>query len=209
MVKIRYAELPAGLHVVTEDRDGCTIVYLQPGLTPPQRRAALTFARRSARIGHGPSLPAVDMALAVAADRTRTTGRTIGAVLRRHPILLLPLVAGVSAVIVVTMMSFVTVSLAPPRDPGTGPAPRRTSGQPSSAAHDRSPDSTGASRLQASGSTTPTPRTVPATVVQQPVSDRTSPAADSDTPSASGDSAGPARHGLCIKVGRTTICLRS
>jgi hypothetical protein len=113
MVKIRYAELPAGLHVVTEERDGCTVVYLQPGLTPPQRRAALTFARLSARIGHGASLPAIDLAFALATDRTRTTGRNFVAALRRHPVLLLPLVAVVSGVIVVTMLSVVTVSAGP------------------------------------------------------------------------------------------------
>jgi hypothetical protein len=113
MVKIRYAELPAGLHVVTEERDGCTIVYLQPGLTPSQRRAALTFARLSARIGHGASLPPVDLAFALAADRFRTTGRNLAFAVRRHPMLLLPMVAVVSGVIVVTMLSVVTVSAGP------------------------------------------------------------------------------------------------
>jgi hypothetical protein len=117
MVKIRYAELPAGLHVVTEERDGCTVVYLQPGLTPPQRRSALTFARLSARIGHGASLPAVDLAFALAADRARTTGRNLGFALRRHPMLLLPLVAVVSGVIVVTMLSVVAVSASPASRP--------------------------------------------------------------------------------------------
>jgi hypothetical protein len=123
MVKIRYAELPAGLHVVTEERDGCTMVYLQPGLTPSQRRAALTFARLSARIGHGASLPPVDLAFALAADRVRTTGRNLGYALRRHPVLLLPLVAVVSGVIVVTMLAVVTVSASPSShstDPATG-----------------------------------------------------------------------------------------
>lgn len=113
MVKIRYAELPAGLHVVTEERDGCTIVYLQPGLTPAQRRSALTFARLSARIGHGASLPPVDLAFALASDRVRTTGRNVVSALRRHPMLLVPLVVVVSGVIVVTMLTVVTVSASP------------------------------------------------------------------------------------------------
>jgi hypothetical protein len=117
MVKIRYAELPAGLHVVTEERDGCTIVYLQPGLTPSQRRAALTFARLSARIGHGASLPPVDLAFALSADRVKTTGRNLVSAVRRHPMLLLPLVAVVSGVIVVTMLSVVTVSAGPSSRP--------------------------------------------------------------------------------------------
>jgi hypothetical protein len=122
MVKIRYAELPAGLHVVTEERDGYTVVFLQPGLTPPQRRAALTFARLSARIGHGASLPPIDLAFALVADRARTTGRNIAAALRRHPMLLLPVVAVVSAVIVVSVLSVVTVSVTPTRLPATDPA---------------------------------------------------------------------------------------
>ena len=117
MVKIRYAELPAGLHVVTEERDGCTIVYLQPGLTPSQRRAALTFARLSARMGQGANLPAIDLGFALAADRTRTTGRNFLGALRRHPMLLLPLVAVVSGLIVVSMLSVVTVSMTHTRPP--------------------------------------------------------------------------------------------
>ncbi len=121
MVKIRYAELPAGLHVVTEERDGCTIVYLLPGLTAPQRRSALTFARLSARIGHGASLPAIDLAFALAADRARTTSRNLVSALRSHPVLLLPLVAVVSGVIVVAMLSVVTVTASPTSNP-TGPA---------------------------------------------------------------------------------------
>ena len=114
MVRIRYAELPVGLHVATRSHGRYTIVYLLPGLTPAQRRDALSFARRSARIGQGPSLPATDMALAVAADRVRTTGHNIAAAMRRHPGLLLPpLVALVSAVIVVVLLSLVTVTVEP------------------------------------------------------------------------------------------------
>jgi hypothetical protein len=98
-------------------------VYLLPGLTTAQRRAALTFARRSARIGHGPSLPPIDMAFALAADRARTAGRTFVAALRRHPVLLLPLVVAVSGVIVAIMFSLVTVTLAPATVPTTTPTP--------------------------------------------------------------------------------------
>jgi hypothetical protein len=136
MVKIRYAELPAGLHVVTEERDGCTFVFLQPGLTPQQRRAALAFARLSARLGHGASLPTVDLAFALAADRARTTGRNLVAALRRHPMLLLPLVAVVSGLIVVSMLSLVTVSA----DPPTLPAVSRTTPVPESVPPPRSVD---------------------------------------------------------------------
>ena len=114
MVRIRYAELPVGLHVVTRSQGRCTVVYLLPGLTPAQRRAALTFAWRSARIGQGPRLPARDMAVALVADRLSTTARTVSAATRRHPMLLLPpLVVVVSTLIVFVLLSFVTVNLGP------------------------------------------------------------------------------------------------
>jgi hypothetical protein len=121
MVKIRYAELPAGLHVATEADDRCTVVYLKPGLTRGQRKDALTVARRSARFGHGPSLPPLDMAFALAADRTRTTARITATAMRKHPVLLLPvlgLVAGIIAVGILAAVAVVTVvpnvSSAPP-----------------------------------------------------------------------------------------------
>jgi hypothetical protein len=208
MVKIRYAELPAGLHVATEDRDGCTIVFLLPGLTPPQRRAALTFARRSARIGHGPSLPAVDMAFAVAADRSRTTGRTFIAVLRRHPVLLLPLVAVVSTVIVITMMSFVTVSLGPVKFPATDPAPPHRTGGPAGSRPNR-PRPDPAAPSPAVGSATHGPVSTPTSVVQPAVVNPMTLGSGSDTPAVAGESAVSRTGRLCVTVGRTIICLRS
>jgi hypothetical protein len=99
MVKIRYAELPTGLHVATEAGDRCTIVYLKPGLTRAQRKDALTVARRSARFGHGPSLSALDMAFALAADRTRTTARITTSAMRQHPLLLVPVLALMAGII--------------------------------------------------------------------------------------------------------------
>jgi hypothetical protein len=115
MVKIRYAELPAGLHVATEADERCTIVYLKPGLTTAQRKDALTVARRSARFGHGPSLPTLDMAFALAADRTRTATRIFTAVMRKHPLLLLPLVALVAGIIAAGVLaSGAMVITAPP-----------------------------------------------------------------------------------------------
>ena len=206
MVKIRYAELPAGLHVATEDRDGCTIVYLLPGLTPAQRRAALTFARRSARIGHGPTLPAVDMAFAVAADRARTTSRTILAVLRKHPVLLLPLIALVSVVIVVTMLSFVTVSLGPVNLPATDSAPPHSTGGPPGSRANR-PSLDPANRSRTSGAGPHAPVSTPTSVV--PAGVPGPPGSHSGSPSVAGESALPATGRLCITVGHTVICLRS
>lgn len=115
MVKIRYSDLPAGLHVTVETDGRSTIIYLLPGLTPAQRRAALTRVRSSGRMGQGPSLPAVGMARAVAADRVTTTVSNGAAAMRRHPMLLLPpLIVLVSAALVFALTSFVTLSLPHP-----------------------------------------------------------------------------------------------
>jgi hypothetical protein len=112
MVKIRYTELPAGLHVSAEKHGRHTIIYLLPGLPPAPRRAALIRVRSSARMGHGPSLPAVSMVAALGADRLRTTVSNGAAAMRGHPLLLLPpLVVLVSGAIVFLLMSFVTLTV--------------------------------------------------------------------------------------------------
>ena len=112
MVKIRYSELPAGLHVTAEQHGGDTIIYLQPGLTPAQRRAALIRVRSSARMGQGPDLTSISMAMAVSADKLRTTLRNGAAATRGHPLLLLPpLILLVSGAIIFVLMSFVTMTV--------------------------------------------------------------------------------------------------
>jgi hypothetical protein len=109
MVKIRYSDLPAGLHVIAEsDRRG-TVVYLLPGLTSAQRRAALGRVRSSSRMGQGPALPATAMAAAIAADRVRTTARTGAAAMRGHPVLFLPPLIAV----VVSGIAFMLISAVP------------------------------------------------------------------------------------------------
>jgi hypothetical protein len=122
MVKIRYAELPAGLHVATEAGDRCTIVYLKPGLTRVQRKDALTVARRTARFGHGPSLPTLDMAFALAADRTRISARIITSAMRHHPLLLLPVVAFVAGIIAAGVLASAVMMTAPPPHVSSGPS---------------------------------------------------------------------------------------
>ena len=82
MVKIRYSELPAGLHVSAEHDGRDTIIYLQPGLTAEQRRAALVRVRSSARMGHWPGITSFGMAMAVSADKLRTTFRNGAAAMR-------------------------------------------------------------------------------------------------------------------------------
>jgi hypothetical protein len=105
MVRIRYSELPVGLHVTAVAVGRQTIVYLLPGLTPAERQSALLRVRSSARMGHGPSLPAFALTRAVAADRLRAGVHTFAAVMRRHPLLLVPFAALVSSITVLVLVS--------------------------------------------------------------------------------------------------------
>ena len=127
MVKIRYSELPPGLHV-SATRDGRrTVIYLLPGLTPLERRAALIRVRSGARMGLGPELPRLSMTLALGADRMRTTVRNGVAAMRVHPVLLLPpLILLTSGAVVLS--SFVTLTVNQPQ--ATGSAPAVTYGTP-------------------------------------------------------------------------------
>jgi hypothetical protein len=93
VVKIRYAELPGGLHVRVVARGRDAIIYLLPGLNMDQRRAALRRARSTARMGHGPPLSGAGVAGAVVADRVLTTTRNAAFALRVHPVMFVPLIA--------------------------------------------------------------------------------------------------------------------
>jgi hypothetical protein len=144
LIKIRYSDLPAGLHVRAEAVGRTTIIYLLPGLTNAERRAALLRARRSASMGHGPRLPAGSVAAAVARDRVAGTARNGAAAFRAHPLLLLPpVLIAASATLVYVMMSAVSITfphasppsstesipVGRPGQPGSGPEPA-TGGRP-------------------------------------------------------------------------------
>ncbi len=119
MIKIQYADLPGGLHVRAEARGKDTIIYLLPGLTEPQRRAALHRARSSARIGHGPRLPAAGVVRALAADRVRTTVGNAVAALRVHRAVSVPLIViVVSAAAAYALLASGTVSEQSPQASG-------------------------------------------------------------------------------------------
>ena len=114
MIKIRYAELPTGLHVRAEVEGKSTVIYLLPGLTPVQRRDALARARSSARLGYGPELPWSGVAAAVAVDRIHTTLRNGLAALRAHPLFFVPPMAlMVSAVLVCVLLASLNISVGP------------------------------------------------------------------------------------------------
>ncbi len=88
MIRIRYRdpnELSPGLHAAAERHGRTTTVFLLSGLNERQRRAALRRLKISARRGYGPRLPAPQLALALLADRIRTSLGRGGAVFRSHP----------------------------------------------------------------------------------------------------------------------------
>lgn len=121
MIKIRYADLPGGLHARAEARGRHTvIIYLLPGLTVAQRRAVLRRLRSSARVGHGPLLSRAGMVRAVAADRIRTNLRNATAALRVHPAILAPpLLLTVAAAVAFVLLVPVPVGINanPPSNP--------------------------------------------------------------------------------------------
>jgi len=109
VIKIRYSDLPGGLHVRAEVQGRHKVLYLLPGLTAAQRTAAIRRARHAARVGHGPLLPALGLARAKAADRIRTTVGNGLAAMRVHPALCVPplvvIVAGTAAYLVLVSAS--------------------------------------------------------------------------------------------------------
>ena len=136
MIKIRYADLPHGLHADVRTSGRRPVIYLLPGLSAAQRRDALRRLIRTSRLGHGPRLRASAVALAVARDVAKSTGCNGLAAVRCHPAGSAVLAALVAAVVVCYAL-FVTVTVRfSPRPAGppaaAGPAPsasRDTGGQ--------------------------------------------------------------------------------
>lgn len=223
MVKIRYTELPAGLHVAVRAQGRSTVIYLLPGLTLDQRRAALARARSSGRMGQGPLLRPVALARAVTADRAVTVARNGVLAMRGHPMLLLPpLIVLVSGAIVFTLMSFVTLevrspdaaSVAPPSDirSQVDPDPRQTryARTVGSGLHTPSiPSDQPWASSTPSSAATPTP---PASVQPTPtLTIPTSAAPSSSSVPTPGPSPSPtpssSASGACIKLGPLGLCV--
>lgn len=127
MICIRYRDFSAGkhdvagLHGVARRGPRGVTVYLVPGLTAGERRAVLRRLRQEASRGFGPPLPRPALALALCADRLRTTAETGAAVIRLHPaVTLLP-----GAFVAAAMTFFVLASASGSVQfrPGTEPAP--------------------------------------------------------------------------------------
>lgn len=122
MIRIRYRdphELSPGLHAAAERHGRRTTVYLLPGLSSAQRRAALRRLQISARRGYGPKLPAPQLALALAAYRVRTNLGRAGAVFRSHPagstVPVMVVSAGAIAFLALSAVSIRVIH--PPRSP--------------------------------------------------------------------------------------------
>lgn len=163
MIKIRYSDLQPGLHASAETEGKHTVVYLVPGLSPRDRQSAIDRLRASAKVGHGPKLPAVPLALALIADRIAVNSRNAVAAARLRPTsLAIPAVvlagAGVLYGLLVTVSihmglpatSALTLEPLPvasaPAGPGPGPSHQASAGGSHSAGPaqaSRLPGSTG------------------------------------------------------------------
>jgi hypothetical protein len=124
MIKIRYRdpnELSPGLHAAAERHGRSTTVYLLPGLSSAQRHAALRRLKISARRGYDPRLPAPQLAVALVADRIRTTVGRAGHVFRSHPagstVPVMVVSAGAIAFLALSAVS-IRVTHTTPRVPG-------------------------------------------------------------------------------------------
>jgi hypothetical protein len=124
MIKIRYRdpnELSPGLHAAAERHGRSTTVYLLPGLSSAQRHAALRRLKISARRGYDPRLPAPQLAVALVADRIRTTVGRAGNVFRSHPagstVPVMVVSAGAIAFLALSAVS-IRVTHTTPRVPG-------------------------------------------------------------------------------------------
>ena len=132
MVKIRYAELPDGMHAQVQGGGRRTVIYLAPGLSPVQRRAALRRLIRASRRGHGPRLRRPAVWSAAARDGCRATLRSGTTAARCHPVGSL-VIAGLLTATVVCYAVFVSVTIrlnpgpaGPPAARGTPPAIRES-----------------------------------------------------------------------------------
>jgi hypothetical protein len=114
VIKIRYADLPQGLHAQVRTGGRRPVIYLLPGLSPAQRRDALRRLIRTSRRGYGPRLRVSGVAFAVARDVSKSTVRTGLAAVRGHPAGSAVLAAFLAAAVVCySLFVTVTVRLSP------------------------------------------------------------------------------------------------
>lgn len=124
MIKIRYStELQPGLNGQAERHGRGVVVYLLPWLTSDQRTATLRRLSQQGRVGIGPRLPAVQLTLALLADRVRTLFARSGAVVRIHPAgSALPVMMVCAAVVAFLLLSPVSIRIIRQPQAAGGPA---------------------------------------------------------------------------------------
>ncbi len=221
MIKIRHMDLSEGLHVEVKSDGAKTIICLAPALTRGERRAALTKARQAARVGRTVPLGLVPLALAIGADRVKITLRSAAAAARVHPVsFAVPAALVITAVILYTFVTSVTIHLSRPRAVGPGGAGAATSAAPAPSPGSPQPApvpgktiGTGGSRGQQAGRggrgqqhAPPARMPVPISASQQPMpSPSPNTAATSPAPSPAPSSSGGS-GAVCIQIGSIQVC---
>src|SRR5580693_2364575 len=131
MISVRYChwrELSPGLNATAQCNGRGTVVYLVPGLTRDERRAALRRLRMASRVGAGPELPAAQLAFGLLAERIRTAAGRARAIFRVHPAAsALPVLLVSAGVVVFMSLSAVSVQVLP-QQAAAGPSPRLAPG---------------------------------------------------------------------------------
>jgi hypothetical protein len=235
VIKIRYSDLPAGLHLSAEVRGKHTVLFLLPGLTAAQRKAAVRRARSAARVGHGPALPALGLARAVAADRIATTVRNGLAAMRMHPAIFIPpMILMVSVAITYVLLVSFSIRFIPPQseprlvlpssgrgavhsppatNPGSGPATGAAPGSPGPAGPATpSPAWPGARSPSPAASPAPTtagrrPSGAPSPSAPAPSRSPGPTRSPAPSPSASPSPSTGSGGGVCVKVGPLGVCV--
>jgi hypothetical protein len=126
LIKIRYSQLQVGLHATVKTEGGHTVIYLVPGLSAAERRSAMDRLRASGKVGYGPKLPAIPLAVAIMVDRVKVTTTNAIAAARLHPTgIAIPGVVLVSGAILYALLVTVSVNLGLPvtSDLAVGPLP--------------------------------------------------------------------------------------
>jgi hypothetical protein len=135
VIRIRYKELSPGLHGKAERHGGRTTVYLLPGLTGRQRKAALRRLRQEASRGYGPALPLPKLTLALGASRAGQGLRSAAAVIRLHPAgSVLPVLAAGALMALFVLASVSVRIMHVPGGSATGSSPAAGAAGPAGAA---------------------------------------------------------------------------
>ena len=233
MVKIRYADLPDGMHAQAQGSGRQTVIYLAPGLSPGQRTAALRRLIRASRRGHGPRLRRPAVSLAVARESVRATLRNGSTAARCHPVGSLAIAALLTAAVVCYAV-FVSVTIrlnprpgppgaqgAPPvvREsgvplPGSGPGRRGgpsggSAGGPgaaSAAAPSPGRSAPGTAGAPSQLAASPTPLATASGATPSP-SAQPSSAAPSPAPDPASSSSSGRPGGVCLSVGPLGVCV--